>query len=525
MKRKILFVFFFAAFVVVGGAVFINNDVSSQSNPLLSNYGRACMNNYPDCPGGYKNLVQGVLREEINLYGMTADNLYSSIRRGYGITQDQLNKLCIREELTDIVPRVGFPSNSLPSYDDNLRPVACPGGWEPQQALNSSALINIPVLGGIGGSSQAPWGCCPTGYQFVNQEREFLGSIEAVQQGFCCRTDGGSPTTADMRGDVQGCLNSSGQHIYTLNDAVPLSALINNDPTVSPESLTEQDVYRLLEGSPIIVGVVGLPQGVTNADFPITNNYGDSANPQLGIALGSSFSSNNPADGRRILTGANENLPGLSCPNTGCSVFNFSGVAEVDSDLGTFILEPGSLNRGDFLVGRTEDIIDFAAENNVAPACTRCYNTGEAIAVEEDNVLICNPANASGGYVDKRPLVNGNIRDTLAVYTSQPGVNLENSIRCIEQGGIYTAIGCIDPTPVGILTGLIRISLGVVGGVALIQLILAGLAYQSGNEESIQKARARIFATIGGLAFLIFSVLILRIIGVNVLDVVPAELF
>jgi uncharacterized membrane protein len=93
--------------------------------------------------------------------------------------------------------------------------------------------------------------------------------------------------------------------------------------------------------------------------------------------------------------------------------------------------------------------------------------------------------------------------------------------RCLEQGGIYIAIGCVDPTPIGIIAGLIRLSFGIMGGVALIQLILAGIAYQQGNEEKIKEARNKVLATLTGIAVLVFSVLILRIIGVNILDVIP----
>ncbi|MDQ6985796.1 MAG: hypothetical protein Q9M91_06520 [Candidatus Dojkabacteria bacterium] len=92
---------------------------------------------------------------------------------------------------------------------------------------------------------------------------------------------------------------------------------------------------------------------------------------------------------------------------------------------------------------------------------------------------------------------------------------------CIIQGGIWIVIGCLDVTPLGLVTGMIRIAFGVMGGVALIQLILAGLMYQSGQEAKIVEAREKFFATLAGLAVLVFSVVILRIIGINVLDVIP----
>jgi hypothetical protein len=96
--------------------------------------------------------------------------------------------------------------------------------------------------------------------------------------------------------------------------------------------------------------------------------------------------------------------------------------------------------------------------------------------------------------------------------------------KCEAQGGIWTAIGCIDPTPIGIITGLIRIGFGVMGGVALLQMVYVGIQYQRGDEGKIKAARSQLFATLSGIAVLVFSVLILRIIGVNILNVIPSGL-
>lgn len=151
-------------------------------------------------------------------------------------------------------------------------------------------------------------------------------------------------------------------------------------------------------------------------------------------------------------------------------------------------------------------------------SCNSCIPVGGAIAVQGEELLVCDGA----GATKTSELINGNVNDTLAYLAAEGDpANQEALKTCRERGGIYTALGCIDPTPTGIITGLIRIALGVTGGIALVQLILAGIAYQSGEEEKIVAAREKVFATIGGLAVLVFSVLILRIIGVNVLDILP----
>lgn len=103
--------------------------------------------------------------------------------------------------------------------------------------------------------------------------------------------------------------------------------------------------------------------------------------------------------------------------------------------------------------------------------------------------------------------------------------NLSAQENCLNNGGIWIAIGCVDPSPIGILTRLVQIGLGIMGGVAVFQFIMAGVAYQRGDEGKIEEAKEKIKATLTGIAVLVFSVLILRIIGVNVLDVVPSGLF
>lgn len=100
-----------------------------------------------------------------------------------------------------------------------------------------------------------------------------------------------------------------------------------------------------------------------------------------------------------------------------------------------------------------------------------------------------------------------------------------NCEQCIGLGGIWIAIGCVDPSPVGILTRLVQIGVGVMGGVALIQLIYAGIMYQAGNKEKIAQARSQVSSTLLGLAVLVFSILILQTIGVNVLDITSAGFF
>ncbi len=96
---------------------------------------------------------------------------------------------------------------------------------------------------------------------------------------------------------------------------------------------------------------------------------------------------------------------------------------------------------------------------------------------------------------------------------------------CIDDGGTWTGIGCIVTTIEGLFNSLLRIILGVMGGVALIRLIILGYQYQFAGEDKIKPSVQDILATLGGLLLVLFSVVILRFIGVNLLDIVPPGFF
>lgn len=96
---------------------------------------------------------------------------------------------------------------------------------------------------------------------------------------------------------------------------------------------------------------------------------------------------------------------------------------------------------------------------------------------------------------------------------------------CLLGGGTWTGIGCIATTPEGIFASIIRIVLGVMGGVVLLRMIYLGYLYQSKDEKKIAEAKAGVISTLAGILVVLFSILILRIIGVNILNVVPAGFF
>lgn len=163
-------------------------------------------------------------------------------------------------------------------------------------------------------------------------------------------------------------------------------------------------------------------------------------------------------------------------------------------------------------------VVKANALDSLSLTCKQCYENGDVIYTDTKSQTL---STCNNGSVKETALVAGSSSITAGYLISDPA-NKEAYLACFNSGGIWTAIGCVDPTPIGILTGIIRIAFGVMGGVALLQVIYAGIMYQMGNEEKIKEARKMITATILGLVVLVFSIVILRVIGINVLDILPS---
>jgi hypothetical protein len=87
---------------------------------------------------------------------------------------------------------------------------------------------------------------------------------------------------------------------------------------------------------------------------------------------------------------------------------------------------------------------------------------------------------------------------------------------------INTAIGCIPWTDQSSLIGFfLRWAIGIGGGIAFLLILYAGFLgmTSTGNPERIKAAQELLVSAISGLVLLIFSIFILRLIGVEILRI------
>lgn len=85
--------------------------------------------------------------------------------------------------------------------------------------------------------------------------------------------------------------------------------------------------------------------------------------------------------------------------------------------------------------------------------------------------------------------------------------------------GIKTAIGCVPTNPIEFGRTLIRFSIGIGGGIALLMMIIASfqMITSAGNADRLKAGQERFKNAVIGLLFIIFSVLLMRLIGIDIL--------
>jgi len=89
-------------------------------------------------------------------------------------------------------------------------------------------------------------------------------------------------------------------------------------------------------------------------------------------------------------------------------------------------------------------------------------------------------------------------------------------------GPIQTAIGEIDPRNLqGFIQQLLNLALGVAGGIAFLLMLFGAfmIMTSAGNPEKMKAGSELITSALTGLLFIIFSIFILKLIGVTILDI------
>ncbi len=132
----------------------------------------------------------------------------------------------------------------------------------------------------------------------------------------------------------------------------------------------------------------------------------------------------------------------------------------------------------------------------------------------------CVPGNACGNA--GQACCAGNVCNSgiSCISGSCGAVGVPTDILC-GTGGINTAIGCLSVlnSPEGFFGQILKWAVGVGGGIAFLLIVYSGFMIMSsaGNPERLKAGQELLTSAISGLILLIFSIFILRFIGIDIL--------
>lgn len=434
---------------------------------FLKTYGDSCKNNFAKCDNADDiNIQEKIINKGISTqydWGLSPSNLLSVLKKA---VSSNVSDLCIKKEYSkssSIIPVVVYNTTGNTTVGEI---VSNEGEFG---IVVNTALFNYPAIvprlcppGTIGGTSsygkQQFYGCCPAGYSVINEYSAADAAAAAQHWIGCCPTNISGYTLVDFNHKE----DSQSECGYLSNSG--------EKTWFSKQELKNKNWDLLTDAD-----------GVHVSGLSISPNFSNTGYQAEKIAYVSRERS-----GSETVCDIDEKNKLFSC-----ALVNFD----------QSVIASSELNKS----------------GGAGITCGSCFVAGAPVATTDKNLLVCN-ADGSLAEVD---LINNSVNDTLA-WLRTDAENKDLLKTCRERGGIYIFVGCVDPTPLGFITGLIRITLGVVGGVALLQLIWVGILLQSGQEKKIAAARKNLMATLTGVAVLVFSILILRILGVNVLDILPA---
>ncbi len=97
---------------------------------------------------------------------------------------------------------------------------------------------------------------------------------------------------------------------------------------------------------------------------------------------------------------------------------------------------------------------------------------------------------------------------------------LENGIRKYSAEKAWTALGCLSTEPSEFVATFLSFAIKIGGGIAFLLMLWGGfqIMTSTGDPEKLNQGKSILTSAAVGLLFLIFSVLLLRIIGIDILQ-------
>lgn len=147
-----------------------------------------------------------------------------------------------------------------------------------------------------------------------------------------------------------------------------------------------------------------------------------------------------------------------------------------------------------------------------------CSDPNQQKSIDDKGACLCIPKPAAAKQCDK----NAKPGDPNACSTAS-GISCNPKTGELQDKGegILTAIGCVPTQPQPLVEGIIKFTTFGSGAIALLLMIFASFRYitSAGNPDSVKAAWDQFQNAFVGLLFILFSVLLLQIIGVDILGI------
>ncbi len=166
----------------------------------------------------------------------------------------------------------------------------------------------------------------------------------------------------------------------------------------------------------------------------------------------------------------------------------------------------------DFLT-KCQGLQTFVAQNNNLPCIS-----GSPTSNISDPSCRCVDSNIASGSASVA------ISSMCYKYLSNTSSSTElgDCLRCSAQNGLWTGVGCLPLNLQQLITSFIlNLGIGLGGGFAFLCIIYSAFMMQSsqGNPEKLKKAQENLTSCILGLVLIIFSIFILKLVGVSILGI------
>lgn len=156
-----------------------------------------------------------------------------------------------------------------------------------------------------------------------------------------------------------------------------------------------------------------------------------------------------------------------------------------------------------------------------------CGNLGQACCSGMFNTKTCNlPTLRCDGTTC---VSSGSIVPTKLCEYAGPDGSAERAacIACVgedpEGNKVWTAFGCFSASPQGFIQTLLSFAIGIAGGIAFLMILYGAFVVMTsvGNPERLTSGKEIITSAVAGLLLVVFSAIILRIIGMDILGGLP----